>query len=193
MKPVDISSGECNIIALCYFFTQILNNLDEKDAYKNNYLLIIDDPISSFDLENKVGIQSYLRSQIKKILVGNKESKVVLLSHDLNAIYDFNKAAKEFKKTKITHYVTWELQNKSMQKFDMQSRHEYTTLIEMIYKYATGEDTENELIIGNVMRRVLEAFSTFEYKQGFAELSFNEKVLASLKTKINNMKTILKI
>ena len=191
VKPVDISSGERNIIALCYFFIQILNNLNEKDAYTKRCLLIIDDPVSSFDLENKVGIQSYLKSQIQKILLGNEDSRVILLSHDLGAIYDFQKAAqeirkaaKEFYNADKTQFATWELENKVIHTLD-NKRHEYTTLVEMVYSCATEEDTHsNELIIGNVMRRMLEAFSTFEYKKGIIDISCDKKILGSLNNEV---------
>lgn len=191
VKPSDISTGERNIIALSYFFTEILNNMDEKNAYKEKYLLVIDDPISSFDLENKIGIHSFLKYQIQKILLGNKESKIILLSHDLGVVYDFIKAAKEIKesvkefyKADITKFAIWELKDKSMKKNDERSfrdRHEYTYLMEMIYKYAIEEDVQkNELIIGNVMRRLLEAFSTFQYKKSIDKISCDKKILSLL-------------
>ena len=50
-----MSLGERNIIALCYFFTQILSNQDIGKLYQDEELVVIDDPISSFDFENKVG------------------------------------------------------------------------------------------------------------------------------------------
>lgn len=185
VKPVDISSGERNIIALCYFFTQILNNLNEKEAFKKKYLLIIDDPVSSFDLENKVGIQSYIKSRIQKILFCNEDSRVILLSHDLGAVYDFQRASEEISQGVKGYYATWELKDKSMQELNIRKRHEYTSLIEMVYKYAIEEDIQkNELIIGNVMRRVLEAFSTFEYKKGISQISCDIKILNSLNNKI---------
>lgn len=40
------------------------------------------------------------------------------------------------------------------------------------------------MVIGNVIRRILEAFSIFEYKQGIDKLSCDEKILNSLGNKI---------
>lgn len=54
VSPNNVSTGERNIIALCYFFASILNGKDEKSAYNSNYLFVIDDPISSFDHEIKL-------------------------------------------------------------------------------------------------------------------------------------------
>ena len=95
VRPKNISVGERNILALCYFFTELLNNVDEKDVHKTECFIVLDDPVSSFDLENRVGIISYIKSQMIKVLRGNPNSKIVLLSHDLLTVYDLDKALDE--------------------------------------------------------------------------------------------------
>lgn len=183
VKPEDISSGERNIIALSYFFTEILRNLELKTAYQREMFLVIDDPVSSFDKENRVGIISFLKYQIKRILMGNVNSKVVLLSHDLSAIYDFEHMAEEIKNAgnevlgkDKTNYYLCELKDFQITDFRYRKRNEYSQLMEKIYAFATGNPSDGS-IIGNVMRRVLEAFSTFEYKEGISELSCNKEAL----------------
>ena len=57
---------------------------------------------------------------------------------------------------------------------------EYTVLLESIFRYGAQETVEDELVIGNVMRRALEAFSTFEYKKGIDSISCDQEILASL-------------
>ncbi len=47
--PKDVSVGERNIIGLCYFFTSIMTGKNKDTAYNNEYLIIIDDPISSYE------------------------------------------------------------------------------------------------------------------------------------------------
>ena len=61
VSPNKVSCGERNALALCYFFTEIAEEMDEKSIYTDEMLLVIDDPISSFDIENRVGITSLLR------------------------------------------------------------------------------------------------------------------------------------
>ena len=51
-------------------------------------------------------------------------------------------------------------------------------LIQLVYGYAKGDYSEYEVFIGNIMRQVLEAFSTFEYKTGIEDVSTNESILA---------------
>lgn len=60
------------------------------------------------------------------------------------------------------------------------NRQEYIEILESIYKYASGNADEYELIIGNVMCQVLEAFSTFEYKKGIEAISTDTQILGLL-------------
>ncbi|MBQ7675265.1 MAG: AAA family ATPase, partial [Campylobacter sp.] len=75
VKPNKISTGERNAIAMCYFFSQTMQN-KEKDDYSSPYLLVIDDPVSSFDMENRIGLLSFLRHKLKQYLCGNENTKV---------------------------------------------------------------------------------------------------------------------
>lgn len=59
---------------------------------------------------------------------------------------------------------------------------EYTVALRKIYKY--GKDTlrnnDNDEVIGNIMRRVLEGFSTFVYKKGIDDIRYDEMILTSV-------------
>lgn len=186
VKPKNVSIGERNIIALCYFFTQILSNQDIKKLYQDEELIVIDDPISSFDFENKVGISSFLRYQTHKIIKGNAKSKILFLTHDLSTFSDLQKIAdeieKSFKKQNAGGAIkskSFELRGQILSK-PMKSINEYRDLLHMIFNYAMGNTDGLDLIIGNAMRRTLEAFSTFIYGTGIAEVSFDPKVIKSL-------------
>ena len=186
VKPKNVSLGERNIIALCYFFTQILANQDIEKLYQNEELVVIDDPISSFDFENKVGISSFLRYQAYKIVKGNGKSKILFLTHDLSTFSDLQKIAdeieKSFKKQKTGVSIkgkSFELQGRVLSN-PMKSINEYRDLLRMIFDYAMGNTNGLDLTIGNAMRRTLEAFSTFIYGTGIAEVSFDPKVIKRL-------------
>lgn len=194
VKPHDISCGERNILALCYFFTLMMKNKNEKNLYIDEYLIVIDDPVSSFDIENKVGILSYLKSQLMKIMLSNKSSKVILLSHDLATVYDLIKQFEEIKdgvknqnneeKNKITtNFSSLELNSFEISDFSRKQRNEYTALLGIIYDFAADDNKDKEeenLAIGNIMRRVLEAFSTFEYKKGISTISCDQELLGTM-------------
>ncbi|MBD8912216.1 MAG: ATP-binding cassette domain-containing protein [Ruminococcus bicirculans] len=183
VTPDKVSTGERNIIALCYFFTQMLDNHNSTDNFTDEYFIVIDDPISSFDRENQVGVITYLKCQLSKIFYGNKNSKILLLSHDLSTVYDLEKAGEEIgeqfnlKNKFVENYELKERQIDNTKHIDMH-RHEYSLLMKEIYKYAKGENSLlSDLTIGNSMRRLLEAHGTFLYKKGIDALTTNEDIL----------------
>lgn len=181
-----MSLGERNIIALCYFFTQILANQEISRLYQNEAFIVVDDPISSFDFENKVGIASFLRLQLNRIINGNPKSKVLILSHDLETIFNLRKAMDEIcQSTKglagITpsSYIVLELNNLLLKQL-IKNHNEYSALIKKIYHYANGDSNNDSATIGNIMRRVLEAFSTFNYQKNIEKVSCDKNVLKAL-------------
>ena len=93
--PSNISVGERNIIGLCYFFASMLQGKDDKNAFKDECLIIIDDPVSSYDFENKIGILSFLKVKLSQFLNGNLNSKAIILTHDLLTFFDIEKILEE--------------------------------------------------------------------------------------------------
>lgn len=187
VSPGKVSVGERNAIALCYFFTEIMKEQEENDVYKNQYLIVIDDPVSSFDIENRVGIMSFLKYQISHFIEGNHKTKVLILSHDMQAIYDLEKIyseiieaagidprnCRDYFKTKVLH-------NNILDNFCVARKSEYSALMVNIYKYARGINPDYELVVGNSMRRVLEAFSSFMYKKSIGQISTNPAIINRL-------------
>lgn len=183
VTPEKVSMGERNIIALCYFFTKILNNHNSGEYYTDECLIIIDDPISSFDYENIVGVITYLKFQISKIINGNENNKIVVMSHDLSTVFHLEKAFSELSTTKYgknnkhTLFECHELCNNQLIDYKG-NRQEYTNLMEEVFKYAKGMDSLiTDFTIGNSLRRLLEAFSTFVYRKSIEEISTDETIL----------------
>ena len=190
VKPSCISAGERNIIALAYFFTEIFNETDPGEGYKNEVFVVIDDPVSSFDFDNKVGIMSFLKAKFSQVLSGNNNSKVLVMTHDLEILFGLDKAGDEiFKKInhnrpKTSRYQKQcgELCNNSIKNFK-HSRNEYSLMMKEVYRYACDKPHDMDITIGNILRRILEAFGTFMYKKGIADLSCDEAVLNELPDK----------
>ena len=184
VKPCDISVGERNIMGLCYFFASIMEGQEENAAYTAENILIIDDPVSSFDIENRVGILSFLKYKLSLFLEGNEASKAVIMTHDLMTFYDVHKIFEEIMaKCKAKGYALtpkfneFELRLQMLEPFQYKKRQEYTEMMRIMYTYGQNRATDQEMVIGNIMRQVLEAFSTFEYKQGIQAVSTDEKIL----------------
>ena len=179
VKPNEVSTGERNIIALCYFFSKILENRHSSDNYSTECLLVIDDPISSFDMENKVGILSYLNLKMSEIFKGSDKSKAVILSHDYQTIFDLGKIASEVKAKYNISTRTFELKNKQISIIgDKAEKNQYSLLMKEIYKYANGKaDMLSDFTVGNSMRKLLEAYSTFVYKKGINDLASDDMIM----------------
>lgn len=63
----------------------------KEDKYNDERLLVIDDPVSSFDNGNRLGIMSLLRYQYANIQKGNPNSRMLVLTHDLSSAFDLVK------------------------------------------------------------------------------------------------------
>lgn len=188
VKPEQISCGERNALALCYYFTEIAKDTDARNMYSSEVLLIIDDPVSSFDLENRVGIISFLRLKLAQVFSACETTKGLIMTHDISVLLDLDKAlgeiVKECDNQKLkTDYYLFQLKGRRLELFPNERSlkyNEYTALLQQIYAYAKNSDPDQHLIIGNMMRRALEAFSTFLYKKGINDISLDARVLALL-------------
>ena len=58
-------------------------------------LIVIDDPVSSFDYGNRLGVMSLLRYQFSNITKGNQNSRILLLTHELQTAFDMVKVRSE--------------------------------------------------------------------------------------------------
>lgn len=187
VKPSKISSGERNALALCYFFADIANNMQADNPYSEPMFLVIDDPVSSFDFENKIGIMSFLKYKFKSVLSGSESTKAIIMTHDISFFMDFCKALEELSKYcesigKQATYRPLYLHNKEIKEFKYKKQNEYTDLLTEVFEFANAESVDENNAIGNQIRRVVEAFSTFSFKVGVDELSTKKEILDLLPT-----------
>ncbi len=187
VKPNKVSCGERNALALSYFFTEIAKDMDASAIYTEELLLVIDDPVSSFDLENRIGIIPFLRWKLEQILNSCTTTKVLVMTHDISVMFDLEKAFQEISKQcekmcANAEYCLFQLDSKRLSNFMYKKHNEYTLLLQRVYQYAKGPtvDSDLDLTIGNMMRRVLEAFASFSFKLGINEVSLDETVLRIL-------------
>lgn len=158
--PKDISVGERNALALSYFFVSIKNNKESCGFYGENNLLVLDDPISSFDFENKIGILSFLNQQLYKVVDGNASSRIIVFTHDITVFQDLTKVASRL--CNRDQVVRFRLENRALiSSKTIKPDSEYKILLDQIAKYAVNMNQDLELSIGNSCRRVFEAYVTF--------------------------------
>ncbi|WP_418968677.1 AAA family ATPase [Alloscardovia omnicolens] len=174
VKPNDVSTGERNILALCYFFSEGGKNRARNHEDDDPQYLVLDDPISSFDMENRVGVCSLIRERFEHLLKANAESRITIMTHDGGVVEEltniFSDINVDFDGKKIE--AVFELRGRSSEP-RVNNSNEYTILLRRAYDFASAEDVDpNEsYVIGNILRRVLEGYSTFNYRIGMSRLS----------------------
>lgn len=93
----NLSAGEKNAIALSYFFSMPYENRSEEYFSKNDSLFVLDDPVSSLDRNNEIGIYSLIEHEIlgiKKLTNANNNFvQVIALTHSLPVYYALKRIA----------------------------------------------------------------------------------------------------
>ena len=83
----NLSAGEKNAIALSYFFSMPYENRSKEYFSKNDSLFVLDDPVSSLDRNNEIGIYSLIEHEISEIKrltnTNNNFVQVIALTHSL--------------------------------------------------------------------------------------------------------------
>ena len=180
VKPNRMSVGERNALGLCYFFAKLFGGESNKRKYEAERLIVIDDPVSSFDYGNRVGVMSLLRYQFRNIVKGNKNSRILVMSHDLHSVFDLVKIRSDIQGGRGGEKKFLELENRQLKEQDV--RNEYKKLMMHVYDYALAkprpeEDENVEMSIGNIMRRLMEAFASFCYNTWFESMMCRKGVL----------------
>lgn len=170
VRPQDVSAGERNVLALCYFFSESGRGRSEGSEDADPQYIVLDDPISSFDVENEIGICSLMRERFEGILTANEESRVTVMTHSLNAFQETERILCDLKETLKTtnagkfNYKVYRLTQGGTEDYVMK-RSEYQSLLKRAYDFASSEaeDEAESYVIGNVLRRIVEGYSTFNY------------------------------
>lgn len=120
-----------------------------------------------------------LRYQVDCILHGNNKSRILVMSHDLYSIFDLVKVKNDVcgrsKDLKDEPKGYMALENCKLKPATI--KNEYGVLMNHVFEYVKdkkeGEEENDEQVengIGNVMRKLLEGFSSFCYNKNFMEM-----------------------
>lgn len=174
----DLSTGERNIIALCYFFTYIGNGKGVEKRFNDEYLIFIDDPITSFDHENQIGIYGFIRKMIKKVLTGNFNSRFAFLTHSYEVAYNLDKITNDvgadITGVKKSINVGRKLENFKISECNISDgRNQYNVLLNNVYDYSNNPLSKvSDEVIGNMIRKMLEMFASFVFNTNFERLNY---------------------
>lgn len=180
VDPDNILTGERNVLALCYFFTESGEGKERGHADDDPQYVVLDDPISSFDMENRVGVCSLIRERAECILQSNNESKITIFTHDSSVMHDLQKVFEDIcllTMSKSFAYNTRKLVGTATEAVGRGT--EYAALLNRAYRFASSktEDLDESYVIGNILRRIVEGYGTFNYGIGVEKL-FRDQDLA---------------
>ncbi|MGX0630870.1 wobble nucleotide-excising tRNase [Corynebacterium afermentans] len=175
----SLSTGERNIIGLVYFLASIFEETSDYKTYKDQRFLILDDPISSFDSDNRFGVFLLLRQVIEKF-IRNPDTQIILISHDIALIQDM---AAVLKTINGASSAVRKIESHQIEQLKLDRFSNYVDYLKKIYDFACADDPEavnrQDVPAGNEMRLVLEAFAEFEVSAGIADLP-NRKIVSTL-------------
>lgn len=170
IPPGRLSLGEQNILALCYFFVAKVSGGSLGNYGKSNQVILLDDPVSSFDYSNKYGVMQVL-NYIAGLISGSKsKSKMLIMTHDPIAARELSNAIKHRvggDKVKCCRII--DSQNVYLEPVKLDSLDEYRDILHKMFDVATQKGKGIDLISPNEVRRVWEAFLRFEL--GESEIS----------------------
>jgi len=155
----DISEGERNLLALTYFFYEMLNN-DKKTLKPEIELVIIDDPTSSMDDENKF----YILELVKGIM-GDIRIQSFIFTHSWN---DYsNLCYGKHSNPAFNFYEIVKLNGHSKVVEAKNLNTPYKQLFKEIYDVSEksfADLSDDELLhLPNTIRRVLEEYLRFNF------------------------------
>lgn len=159
IRPSMLSTGEQNILALCYFFAKVSEGIG---FWGRNQIIVLDDPVSSFDDGNKYGVTTLLGYVCQSILDKASKTKLIIMTHDSSFALNMSKMVKAIDNAKLS---CWELKkdsSDSLVKSNFGDMDRYAGILRIMYDFALQEKEPIVAPVPNDVRRVWEAFLSFE-------------------------------
>jgi hypothetical protein len=167
----DISEGECNLLALVYFYYEMLGE-DQKNLKDSIEVVIIDDPVTSMDDENRFYILELVKS-----VIDNKSLQSFILTHSWHDYCDLSygkneqQGIKKFEITKVNGESAIEKSRSELSPY----RKLYKEVYDFSQKTVNDVTADEALHMPNTMRRVLEEYIRFNFGIELAtQAHFNE-------------------
>lgn len=157
----NLSEGEKTAISFVYFITK----LKENDNKIEDSIIVVDDPISSFDSNNLFSAYSFLKNECEKA------KQLFVITHN----FAYFKLVRDWfnpRKNRTSFYLI-EAKIEGGDRFSVFKKvsdslikynSEYHFIFSQLYQYKDKTITSGDAyLIGNLLRKLLEAFLSFKY------------------------------
>ena len=167
----NLSEGECNIIAFCYFIARLYEG--DNETAKQFPIIWIDDPVSSLDSSHIFFVYGLIRSEI---LDTERALQLFISTHNLNFLRYLKKIERKEKKREF--FLVERPQGDSviatMPGYLKEYATEFNYYFGQIYMYANPNETGSEfnpqlLNFANNARKFLEIFLYYRYPNVFSD------------------------
>lgn len=177
----NLSEGEKTAIAFIYFITK----LNENDNKIENTIVVIDDPISSFDSNHLFYSYSFLRNHCanaKQLFVLTHNFNFYKLIRDWFEGTNRNKANRNKGDTSpVAFFYIIESNNENPRSSSIKNakdnltkyHSEYHYLFSRLYEYKEQDSLsmEESFLVANISRKLLETFFTFKHPKHRSDIS----------------------
>lgn len=196
-----MSEGEKNAIALIFFLT----SLKEEGFNPSDAIVVIDDPVSSFDSQNTYQAYSFIKAKIMEI----NPAQVFILTHNFGFFRRFRDWLKHVNSRDVSFYQIVSKTSEESGRFAViknidpllkEHDSEYSYLFKLVKNRADIDDTtlEKDYIFPNVIRKLLENYLSIKVPIGGMQIhkkytklledypDYNEKLGANSKSRIES-------
>ena len=159
-----LSVGEQNVVSLCYFFAKLAENKRLENSMRGNQIIVLDDPISSFDEDNKYGVTILLAYLCESILANNSKSKLIIMTHDTSFALNMRKVINGIYEDKL---LCLKMEENCLEKTNFSTVDIYSNILNKMYNFSVSriigsKISSADIPSANEVRRVWEAFLLFE-------------------------------
>lgn len=152
-----LSEGEKTIISIIYFINYYLANLSN---LKECPILIIDDPITSLDSQNKDKIVNYIVQKIQS----NNRGQLFILSHDKVILNKFAKDLKEYSAEKQILEIYKIKLSSEFRVLEIKLENDLREIYNKLKEYINNENIDNIQHIKELPRQLLEGLFAIIFK-----------------------------
>lgn len=132
------------------------------EHYRAQNIVVLDDPISSFDIDNKYGVMVLIVSELARYFAPSSNSLFLIMTHDLSVAYDLSKALNSITTPGLFELEQNELVERAFDDVDI-----YRATLSKIYHSVVERRPEGIDLMG--LRRVYEAFVKFHFNAGIGD------------------------